>query len=144
MKIIYFFKVFKISCRFETWNENSENVFGFWDNCIWSNSGKMSLLRREYMWLPVNLLKHSPKISDLAKGDLSVLDLPGINGKLASKHRRDTFQHCFRPVNSLTWKRCFEAGAFVHSRKHILRCQKLRKYSSYVVHLLFQTVQNLI
>ena len=34
------------------------------------------------MWSPVNLLKHSPKISDLTKRDVSILDLSDINGKL--------------------------------------------------------------
>ena len=39
-------------------------------------------MRWEYMWSPVNLLKHSLKIYYLTKTDLSVLDLPDINGKL--------------------------------------------------------------
>ena len=34
------------------------------------------------MLLPVNLLKHSPRISDLTKRDVSVLNLPDIKGKL--------------------------------------------------------------
>ena len=34
------------------------------------------------MWSPVNLLKNSPKISDLTRRDVSVIDLNDINGKL--------------------------------------------------------------
>ena len=44
--------------------------------------GKISQFRWQYMWTFVNLLKHSPKISDLTKRDVSGLDLSDINGKL--------------------------------------------------------------
>ena len=76
-----------------------------------------------FMWLPVNLLTHSPKIYDLTNRDFSDLDLSNINWKLASKHRRETFQLCLGPVNSVTSKGCSQAGAFEYSRNHILRCQ---------------------
>ena len=75
------------------------------------------------MCSPVNLLKQSPKISDLTMRHLSVLDLSDINGKLASKHRRHAFQQCFGPVHSLPSKVYSEAGAFEHSRKQIIRCR---------------------
>ena len=141
MWLTFFFKVFKISCIFQTCNENPENVFGFWYNCVRTSSGKISLLRREYMWSLVNLLKHSPKISDVTKRDPSVLDLSEINGKFASKHRRETFQQCFGLANSFTSKGSSEAGAFGHSTHHILRCQELQNYLRYEGHLFFQSVQ---
>ena len=119
----------------------AENVLGFWDNYVRTSSGKISLLRREYMWWLVNLSKDSLKISDLIKRDLSVLNLSDVNGKLASKSQRESFQQCFGPVNSFTSKRCSEGGAFWHSRNHILRCQQLQKYLSDEAHLFFQSVQ---
>ena len=117
-------------------------VFGFWYDCVGTNCGKFSLLKWEYMCSSVNMLKHSPNISHLTIRDLSVLDLSNINGKLLTKHRRDTFQQSFRPANSLPSKVYSEAGAFGHSRNHILRCQELQKYSSYEAELFSQSVEN--
>ena len=37
--------------------KNGENIFRFWDNCIWSTCYKLSLLRSEYLLLGVNGLK---------------------------------------------------------------------------------------
>ena len=51
----------------------AEKVSGFLHNCVRTSCRKISPLRREYMLSPLNLLKHSPKISDLTKTDLSVL-----------------------------------------------------------------------
>ena len=82
----------------------TENVFCFWHNCMLTSWWKISLLRQEYMLSTVNLLKHSPKISNLTKRDLSELDLSDINGKLAKKHWCPTFQQCFGPVPLLRRK----------------------------------------
>ena len=61
----------------------AENFFGFWDNFVRTLSGKISLLRREYIWSHVSLLKHSPKIFDLVRRGLTILDLSDMNGKLS-------------------------------------------------------------
>ena len=58
----------------------------------------MFLLRLVYMWSVVNLLKDSPKISDLTKRDFSVLDLSDIHGKVAEKHRRAHFSSVLWPL----------------------------------------------
>ena len=71
----------------------------------------------------VNLLKHSPNISDLARRNLSFPDLSHINGKLARKQRRELLQQCFELVNSLTSKGCSEEGAFGDWRNYNLRWQ---------------------
>ena len=55
----------------------SEKVFDFQGYSV-----KISQLRSEYMWSPVNLRKHCAKISDLNKSDVSVLDISDINAKL--------------------------------------------------------------
>ena len=60
----------------------SEKVFDFQGYSVTTSWGKISQLRSEYMWSPVNLRKHSPKISDLNKSDVSVLDISDINAKL--------------------------------------------------------------
>ena len=56
-------KIFKIESKFSKWKKkNSENVFSFWDNCIWKCNNKLPLLRRQYLSLTVNGLTNSPKI----------------------------------------------------------------------------------
>ena len=50
------------------------------------------------MWSPINLLKHSHKIYDLTKRDVSDLDLSNINGKLAENHGRAHFSSDLDPL----------------------------------------------
>ena len=50
------------------------------------------------MWSPVNLLKHSPTISDLTKRDASVLDLSDIHRRAAQKHRLTHFHSVLDPL----------------------------------------------
>ena len=52
-----------------------QNVFRFVDNCIWIGNGKLSVLWPEYSSSAVNVLKNSPKISDLIKNDFFKLNL---------------------------------------------------------------------
>ena len=52
-----------------------QNVFRFVDNCIWIGNGKLSVLWPEYSSSAVNVLKNSPKISDLIKNDFFKLYL---------------------------------------------------------------------
>ena len=58
----------------------------FWDNCIWRFCIKLSLLRREYLSLTVNVLRNSAKILHLIKGDFFQLN---------SLH-----------IDQLIWQRC--------------------------------------
>ena len=46
-----------------------KNVFAFRDNCIWVGCVKLSLLRSQYFWPAVNMLKNSPEILPMTKGD---------------------------------------------------------------------------
>ena len=47
----------------------SKAVFCFLDNCIETDSCKLSLLQRESSWSEVNMLINSAKISDITKRD---------------------------------------------------------------------------
>ena len=49
--------------------KNWEKVFPFRDNCISLGSFKLSLLRREYFWPAVNVLKKRPEILAITKRD---------------------------------------------------------------------------
>ena len=52
-----------------------QKIYGFIDNLIWIGNDKFSLLLREYSQLGVNVLKSSPKISDLIKNSFFSLSL---------------------------------------------------------------------
>ena len=119
----FFWKCSKFHVDFKKAIKVGHNVLGLLDNFVRTSWVKIFLLRQEYMWSPVNLLKGSPKIPDLTKRDLSVLHLSQINGKIGYIYWRYTFEQCFGPVNSLTSKGYSEAGAFGDSWNHILRCQ---------------------
>ena len=47
-----------------------ENVFCLWDNCISIGCVKLSLLRREYLSLAVNVLTNCFQILHVTKGDI--------------------------------------------------------------------------
>ena len=67
MKLIFVLKMRKILFRFWKCKKNSEKIWGFDENGVWTCCGKFSLLWREFMWSAVNVLPDSPKISDLTK-----------------------------------------------------------------------------
>ena len=54
--------------------KKSENIFRFWDNCIWKCYYKLSLLGREYLLSVVNGLPNSAKILCITQRDLSKLN----------------------------------------------------------------------
>ena len=76
IRVILSFKIFKISCRFQKGSKNSEINFCLLYHCIWSDCGNFSLVQREYLWSAVNMLRNSPKISDVTKRVMFQLYLP--------------------------------------------------------------------
>ena len=46
-----------------------QKVYGLLDDLIFIGKGQFSLLLREYLYLAVNVLTSSPKISDLIKNN---------------------------------------------------------------------------
>ena len=62
VRVILFFKMFKIESIFRKCLEKLENSFRFWDNLIWKCFNKLPLLGREYLSFAVNGLKKSQKI----------------------------------------------------------------------------------
>ena len=49
--------------------KNSENVFIFWDTCIWIGCVKFSLLRREYLPSLLSVLGNSLEILHVTNTD---------------------------------------------------------------------------
>ena len=62
-------KFLKFNLASKNAETNWENVFSFWDNCIWIGSLKLSLLRREYFSLVVNVLRNSLENLHITKRD---------------------------------------------------------------------------
>ena len=62
--------------------KNPEKFFCFKENDVWTCCVKMRILRREYVYLAVNVLTKSPNILDLTKADFFELYLSQIHGKI--------------------------------------------------------------
>ena len=61
MTIIFFFKMFKIWCRFQKWIKKIENFFGFKDHWIWVGDNKFSKSPQEYFSLQSICYETSPR-----------------------------------------------------------------------------------
>ena len=70
----------------------------------------------------VNVLANRRKISDLTNREVYQLNLSQIDEKKI-KVLLCIFQECFRPVNTLTAKKCSETGPSSHLSKNIFRSQ---------------------
>ena len=57
MRVIFFWKCSKLNTDLKNGKNNSENIFGFWDKCIWIVCIHLFLLIREYLSSSVNVLK---------------------------------------------------------------------------------------
>ena len=101
----FFSKCSKFDVYLKNGIKIAENVFGFWHNFVQTSCGKISLMRWEYMWSPVKLLKHRPNISDLNKTDVSVLDISHIKAKHEQNFRPAHFSSVLHP-----WTRWLQKG----------------------------------
>ena len=77
MRVIIWFKMFKIGFRFQKRGEKLEKVFCFWDNCIWIVIVKFSLLKTGYFSSVGNVLTTSHKILQVNKRDFFQLNFLG-------------------------------------------------------------------
>ena len=76
MRMILFLKMFKIWCSSRSGTKNWENVFRFWDNCIWIGSCKLSQSWTGYLALSVNVVTNTPKISLNTRADIFQIKPP--------------------------------------------------------------------
>ena len=74
MSVIFFSKELKMQCKFQKLRKKLRKLFDFWDNCIWISCIKLSLLRREYLSLAVNILTKSLKIFHITSRDFFKLN----------------------------------------------------------------------
>ena len=69
MRVIFFLKMFKIESKLPKCKKKWEKFFRSWDKIIWRCRNKLSLLRKQYLSLPVNGLTNSPKTLHINKKD---------------------------------------------------------------------------
>ena len=74
VRVIFFWKCSKFNLAFKNGASNWENVFSFWDNCIWIGCLKVSLLRREYLLWAVNVWRNSLKNLHITKREFLQLN----------------------------------------------------------------------
>ena len=77
MRAIFVSKCSRFNLYFKNAAKNSEKVFCFWNNCIWTGIVKFSLLRKGYLSSPVKVLTSSPKIWHVNKRDFLWLNCLG-------------------------------------------------------------------
>ena len=88
-----------------------ENVFRFWDNCIWKCCYKLSLLRREYLLSAVNGLANSLRTCiSVRKAFQTWIAYTGINK--SGKGAVVKLWTVFLPVYHVTSQRVLRIGTF--------------------------------
>ena len=106
MTIILFLKRFKIWCRFQKWNQKSEKVFCFSDNCIWIGSCKFSQYWPGYLPSTDNVLRSTTKISrNTMGGHIFRINLIEINEKRWRKCSHFDFRNTSDAFTCLLSKR---------------------------------------
>ena len=86
MTIIFFFKMFKIWCRFQKWKKKKfKNFFRFSSKCIWNGSCKFSQPWTGYLPSVVNVLPNIPKISPNTRGNIFRINFPENNKRTWEK-----------------------------------------------------------
>ena len=69
MRVIFFLEMFKIESKFRKGKKKLENIFRFWDNCIWKCCYKLPLLRRWCLSSAVNGWRNRAKILHIIQRD---------------------------------------------------------------------------
>ena len=75
--VFFFWQYLKLIADFKNLAKNSENIFCFWDNCIWIGIVKLSLLRTGYFSSAANVLPSSPRMWSLKNRDFFQLNWIG-------------------------------------------------------------------
>ena len=84
---------------------------------------KLCILRREYVYLAVNVLTNSPNILDMTKADFFQLNLSQIHGKNRIIVVPCRFKQCLQPVNTLITESCSEVKLLGQLSNHLFWSQ---------------------
>ena len=118
MRVFLFLKRSKLNVAFRNAEENSENVFSFWDTSIWIGYVKLSLLGREYLSSAVYVLTNSLKILHSTKRDFFELNY--------FQSDQEIWWRCCRPECNSIWAHlpfCLSKG---HLKRYFLDIYLIR------------------
>ena len=103
--------MFRIWCRLQKWNKKIEKVVGFKDNCIWIGHDKFTQSRIGYLSLAVNVLRNTPKIEHITKGDIFKIKVSQSDERIWWKCSHEHFTRVLDPLTCWLSKsvleRCF-------------------------------------
>ena len=94
IRVIFFLKYWKFNVGFTNAVINWENVFHFWDSCMWIGCLKLSVLTREYLSSVINMLTNILKNFHITKRVLFPTQLPSQWSINMVKVVWVRFQHC--------------------------------------------------
>ena len=107
----------------KTLSRIAQKFYCFWDNFVWIGNAKFSLLLREYLYLPINVLWSSSKFSDLIENKLFLTQF-GSEWRISRiRVLFCRFQEFLGLVNTFIAKGFSERSPLMHLNKHILRNQ---------------------
>ena len=138
IRVIFFWKCSKLNRNLQNVKKNWQNIFCFWDNCIWNiwkSSYKISIKRRilvigsqwvnkkplDFLSQPERLFQHEVPL----QREINVV-------KMASC----SFEQCLGTFTLLLVEGTSETGLFRHLSKHVSRSLYIQKYISYFGHVL--------
>ena len=115
MRVISFFKMFKVCCRFKKKLRQKLRKFFFYclDNGIWIGCLKFSLLQREYLPLALSVLRNSHKIHIVKRetfsNSISLRVMYNYDKMMPCR-----IHQCLGPFSMLTIEGCSDTGLSAH------------------------------
>ena len=139
MRVFFISKCLKFNLDFTNAAKNREKVFCFWDNCIWIDLLKLSLLRIGYFSSVANVFTSRPKIWHVKKRDI-------FEHKFVASDQRANmvmrvwcrFQQCLGTLNVLLVEAASETGLFRHLHHYHFGVRSFEKTKSMMVIFLFK------
>ena len=131
-------KCSKFNIDFKWTAKKSENVFCFWNNCIWIDIVKLYVLRTGRFSSVANVLTKFPKIWHVNKRDFCPNQFPWQWSMNMIKVLWCRIQHCLCTFTFLLVEISFDTGLFTHLDNHVFGTPSFRKYKSCEGHLFIQ------
>ena len=128
LRVTFFWKCSEFFVDFKNAQKNREQVFCFWDKCIWICCIKLSLLAREYLSPAVNVLTNSLQALHVRPFPTQ---LPAQWSMNMVKVLSLRLKQCFDPFATLPVQEYFGMGLFRRLCNHVFLSPEFSKYISY-------------
>ena len=96
--ILFFSKCLKFDAYSRNGLKKFEKVFGFRDHCNWFGDDNFSKSRKGYLSLAVNVLRNTPKIFHITKGDIFQVSFCQSDEKIWWKFSHADFTRIWDPL----------------------------------------------